>query len=51
MVAEDKASMAVPELVIVTVRVLLVVLTNWFPNVRVELDTLIAGVGPNEDAC
>lgn len=43
--------MADPVLVTVTVWVLLVVLTNWFPNTRVELETLAAGVGPNPDVC
>jgi hypothetical protein len=41
--------MAVPVFVMVTVRVLLVVLTNWFPNTSAELETLATGVGPNED--
>lgn len=43
--------MALPVLVIVTVRMLLEVLTSWFPNTSVELEIAAAGVGPNEDEC
>lgn len=49
MEAEDTTSMAVPVLVTVTDRVVLVVLTNWLPNTSVELEILAAGVGPNPD--